>query len=377
MAKTIRFGGSQNSHFESALSEMKFQLMPAEQDFTILFVSDSYEREKIGNSIKSQFGPKTVACTTAGEIGVGGYSCNSITGLVLSATDFVSDLITIEDLNYPLDENLANMRGQVSLIIQGHRQQVPGSESFAIILTDGLSAKEEYLMGQMSYVLNDIPIVGGSAGDGLKFKETGIYSDGTFKSMKAVVVIVSTCRPFYIFKSQHFSESDKKMVITESDPSNRIVKEIDGEPAALAYAKLLGLDVSELTPSVFSKNPVLINIGSENYIRSIQKVNPDNSLTFYCAIEDGIVLTLAKRDSFLTNLKKLCADIYSNIGEPSVCLGFECILRRLEVLDMEETERLVINDVLKSNSFVGFHTYGEQLNGVHINQTLTGVAIGG
>jgi hypothetical protein len=29
-----------------------------------------------------------------------------------------------------------------------------------------------------------------------------------------------------------------------------------------------------------------------------------------------------------------------------------------------------------ANNAVGFSTYGEQFNGIHVNQTLTGVAIG-
>ncbi|HBM24342.1 MAG TPA: GfdT protein, partial [Alcanivorax sp.] len=32
--------------------------------------------------------------------------------------------------------------------------------------------------------------------------------------------------------------------------------------------------------------------------------------------------------------------------------------------------------LLRRHSVVGFNTYGEQFNGMHINQTMTGVAIG-
>ncbi len=34
-----------------------------------------------------------------------------------------------------------------------------------------------------------------------------------------------------------------------------------------------------------------------------------------------------------------------------------------------------ISALLSSHSVVGFSTYGEQVNGLHVNQTLTGVAI--
>jgi hypothetical protein len=35
-----------------------------------------------------------------------------------------------------------------------------------------------------------------------------------------------------------------------------------------------------------------------------------------------------------------------------------------------------VNEVLKQNDVIGFNTYGEQYNSVHINQTFTGIALG-
>ena len=35
-----------------------------------------------------------------------------------------------------------------------------------------------------------------------------------------------------------------------------------------------------------------------------------------------------------------------------------------------------IGDYLRRQRVIGFNTYGEQYNGMHVNQTFTGVAIG-
>jgi hypothetical protein len=35
-----------------------------------------------------------------------------------------------------------------------------------------------------------------------------------------------------------------------------------------------------------------------------------------------------------------------------------------------------VEKIFKNNNVVGFSTYGEQFMGVHINQTITGLAIG-
>ncbi len=93
------------------------------------------------------------------------------------------------------------------------------------------------------------------------------------------------------FRTQHFVESDKRMVVTRADPGRRIVSEVNGKPAAREFARLVGLDVTELTPMIFATHPVVVRVGGQYFVRSIAKVNADDSLTFFCAIDEGIVLT--------------------------------------------------------------------------------------
>ncbi len=45
---------------------------------------------------------------------------------------------------------------------------------------------------------------------------------------------------------------------------------------------------------IFAAYPVVVRIGNADFVRSIQKMNPDGSLTFYCAIDEGIVFKVAK-----------------------------------------------------------------------------------
>jgi hypothetical protein len=58
---------------------------------------------------------------------------------------------------------------------------------------------------------------------------------------------------------------------------------------------------------------------------------------------------------------------------PDTILGCDCILRRMEAQEKQMTGAL--SNILASNRVVGFCTYGEQFNSIHVNQTLTGVAI--
>jgi hypothetical protein len=58
---------------------------------------------------------------------------------------------------------------------------------------------------------------------------------------------------------------------------------------------------------------------------------------------------------------------------PDTIIGFDCILRRIEAEQKQQSG--AVSQVLADHNVVGFSTYGEQYNGLHINQTMTGVAI--
>lgn len=342
----------------------------------ILFVSNEADFSQFSDSKEELFGANLIACSTAGEISSNGFTENTLVGVSLHGDEFLSDTIALENLDAPNSLRIDKIQESFDVIKEKHQKKLPGSEMFCILLIDGLSVKEEIVTGMLANVIENIPLIGGSAGDGLNFKSTKVFHKGAFRSNVATLTFVSTTRPFEIFKVQHFSETDKKIVITNSDPEKRIVHEIDGLPAAESYAMKLGIEINEFNPMTFSENPLMLKIGGEYYVRSIQKVNEDNSLTFYCAIDDGLVLTLAHRENLIDNAKHLFSSIQSKIGEIENCIMFECILRQLEAKGLPEQEKSTLIDIYKENNAVGFHTYGEQYGGLHINQTLTGVAFG-
>ena len=67
-------------------------------------------------------------------------------------------------------------------------------------------------------------------------------------------------------------------------------------------------------------------------------------------------------------------EVDTSLGGIDLVMGFDCILRRLDA----ETRQIrhQMNELYKKYSIVGFHTYGEQYNAMHLNQTLTGIAFG-
>jgi hypothetical protein len=125
---------------------------------------------------------------------------------------------------------------------------------------------------------------------------------------------------------------------------------------------------------VFSTYPVVVRVGGQYFVRSIGFVAEDESLQFFCAIDEGLVLTLAKGVDMVVNLNEAFDEVRNEIGTPQLVLGCDCILRKLEVEREGLTEQ--IGQIFMDNNVIGFATYGEQFNAMHVNQTFTGVAIG-
>lgn len=350
--------------------------------FVLVFCSPQYDLEALGPALADLFGDTLViGCTTAGEITPVGYMTGSVTAVSFPSSDFSAVAERIDDLEgfeiahaHALVRSLSARRdAALEDAALDDREPVAG-KSFALLLIDGLSVREELVVSSIYSALGDIPLFGGSAGDDLKFTRTWILHDGEFRSNAAVLVLVDTVRRFTVFRTEHFVSSDRKMVVTEADPARRIVTEINAEPAGREYARMVGLEGEPLTPMIFAAYPVVVRVGGEYHVRSIQKVNDDESLTFFCAIDEGIVLTVAEGVDLVQNLENLFSRLHEDVGEPELILGCDCILRSLE-MEQKQIKHLV-SKVLARNNVIGFCTYGEQFNAMHVNQTFTGVAIG-
>jgi len=358
-----------------AVREFHAGVTQPDMALVMFFCSSEYELDVIAEEMGHLFaGVQVVGCTTAGEIGPAGCRDHSISGASLSAHGFAAASGLIDHL-----QQFQTARGQT--LVQDLMQRLESLEptadannSFALLLVDGLSMREEPVTSALQNALGEIPLVGGSAGDGLEFQKTLVYVEGAFHEDSAVLTLVTTPSPFRVFKTQHFVPTDQRLVVTAADAEHRIVREIDGFPAAEEYAKLAGVDVWDLDPMSFAVSPVVCMIDGTNYVRSIQKANPDGSLTFFCAIEEGVVLRVGRGVDLEENLERTFAGIRDEIGPPEIVLGCDCILRKLEIVHRELVNR--VEATFRDNNVVGFDTYGEQYHGVHINQTLTGVAIG-
>jgi len=359
----------------SAVAEIAAQLPRHGVALVLVFVSPWYDPHEMIGEVAAALGPVPVfGCTTAGELAPDGWGDNSVVALGFMAEDFTVVARPFFDLtNFRVEDGRRvgmELRQELARCAPGAEDQ----HSFGLLLIDGLCQREEAVMSAIYASLDNIPVVGGSAGDGLRFEKTWVFCDGQAHTDAAILILLKTSLPFRLFKCDNFEPTSTKMVVTEADIERRVVKEINAEPAAEEYSRAVGIMDTKLDAFSFASHPVLVRVGGAYYARSIQRMNPDGSLSFFCAIDEGMVLTAAKARNPIGATMDLFAETRDEIGDVSLYLGFECVLRRLDAEQHQFARDM--SELYRENRVVGFHTYGEQYRSMHVNQTLTGVAIG-
>jgi hypothetical protein len=338
----------------------------------IFFCSDKYDLDKLANEINNTFDCPVIGCTTAGEIG-STYQDPGLVAASFSADAFTFHIKTLFDL-----DTFSGLRARE--IAQELKEELKFSEHldkdkmFGLLLIDGLSMMEEHTTANLYNELGGVQIVGGSAGDSLTFTKTCVFSDNEFRVGTAAFCLIETKLDFTVFKTQHYTPSDIDMVITKADPKKRVVYEIDGGPAATELAEIMGVKKEELTMEVYSTHPVMLQIGDDWYVRSIQNYHDDDSLSFACAIDAGLPLTVGECQDLIKSLDQQTRELKDKFQNIEITLGCDCIHRRLEIIETGLKDE--VESLLQPLNFLGFSTYGEQYDSVHVNQTLTGVVIG-
>lgn len=339
----------------------------------LLFCSNAYPRDALQAELaRAMPEVRLFGCTSAGELNDQGYDTHSVVLIGFPEGPFSMASLRFDDLDH-FDPQAA--QGAIrQLVAQSRREHGEGLHQVALFFVDGLSHREELLTMTAQHALGDIQLIGGSSGDGLSFRDTAIFHEGAFHKDAAVIVLLTSRRPLHVFCKSFYRPGPAKMVITEADAESRVVTEINAAPAAEEYRRLAGSPLSELNAQFFAAYPPIVRTGGQFHVRSIQTANDDGSLTFYCAIDTGVVLSIGEPVDRLAEMDALFDEIGCKVGEIDHVVGFDCVLNRLDAEDRQQAG--IVSRMYVANRVFGFNTYGEQFRAAHMNQTFTGLAVG-
>lgn len=311
-------------------------------------------------------------CSTCGEISPQGIQDCGAVAVLLPQSKFTVLSHAIENVHRAGMSRIAQKAADQRILFEELCDDSNAQNTFAITLIDGLTESEEAVTAALHRGLGDIPLIGGSASDGLNFKKTTQLCNGKVYSNAAVLLLIESSLPYKLCTESNFVPTDEKLVVTRADPDTRTVYEFNAGSAAHVFAKAIGVDRDKLNPELFASNAVVLKVGGEYHCRAMQRVNSDDSVTFFSAIDTGVVLTVAKSEGMVRSMQDCIENIEQGIGEIDLMMGFECILRKLDAKNRNAIDR--VSKLYKENNIVAINVYGEQYQSMHINQTFTGVA---
>jgi len=375
---SLKKGVSQQKSEQMAVDELYKAIYQPDITFAVFFCSSDYDLPTLGLALKEKFvGIDLIGCTTGGEITAAGMMDGTLSGFSISSDQFIAQSAVFDMAMIDSEANIEKL-----LAVQQQVESVAGEDfkSLSWLMVNSVDSKVERVLGTIDRCFGSIPLIGGSPGGGDHFGPTHVYSDGQFQSRSVVVSYISTSLPFETFKINDFEEQGGRVVLTEVDTAKRIVSGIDGLPAVEGYLAALDMTEAELTAEFFADHPLAAKVGGELYVRAITpQLNdglsvPKGSLQFFCAIEEGMVLSTVKATEPLAHFKETFEMLNIEYGAANLVLACDCLYRKLDY--HKRNIFTEVSEIMVDNKVLGFHGYGEQKGTMSVNQTFSGVYFG-
>lgn len=239
---------------------------------------------------------------------------------------------------------------------------------FCTAFTNG----EELVMDTFNSVLKDtdIPVVGGSAGRNDDEVNSLVAFDGVvYQKTCAFVFIHNLNGKIKYCRENIYKPTSLCLEATDVDCDDRVVYEYDYKPAADVLAQALNVELEDL-PELLPKHPTGRIAGENIYIAEANKINEDGSISYFSRVYNHQKTVLLELDDIDTVWKSTMKEIHKSVPKPSFSIVINC-LSRTKLFEKEnriqDFKKILSNNV---GPFVTLSGYGEQMDYVHLNQSL-------
>ncbi|MCK5218181.1 FIST C-terminal domain-containing protein [bacterium] len=343
---------------QAAAEECRQALGTVMPDLLILFVSVVYNQQEVLETVRRFYpGVPLIGCSTAGEIYTLGPDTKSVA------------LVALSGLKAKLEiggDIAANALAAGKII----GRKLAGKDCRAVLmLSDGLAGDGAAVVrGLQEEIGNNIPLIGGAAGDDNLFNITFEYLDGSIHSGTVVAASLKGGFHFGIGVRHGWEPIGMRVHVTKSE-SNRLL-EINGLPAIRLYEEYFGEYTERLRTEPLGRLAVYYPLGQavpdsgELLLRAPLTMENDGSIKFAAGVPEGaeVRLMIGSVEGALQAARIAAMEALSQMQGrlPRLVLIFNCVARHRLLGPRAGEEITLVRDIMgKDVPVAGFYTYGE------------------
>lgn len=365
----------------SAARDIARQIAQPDAAFVLAFASCHYDPHAIARELQRALDPVPVyGCTSIAEIGPFGFATRRCVAVSVASRRLRVGVGCASGIS------AAALRAGHRAICRAAQDlgrqpdELTPSRHVVLCLVDWRCKSEELFAAGAGATVPWLTLVGGSASDDADLAPPGegghaarILYRGEAITDAALILLIESDGPMVPIVSEHMIPGEGRVVVTGADPAERLVTGLDGKPAVARYREITGLG-DQLDNELAGKHPFGYFVGGRAYVRSVMGIEGD-CLRFACGVDRGTVLVPMRPGDILTATDRALADAADRLGAPmELLIAFNCYGRYLEC--MRDGTLDALGAILARYPVVGFNTFGEQVNTLHVNHTLTGIAFG-
>jgi hypothetical protein len=334
---------------------------PVAEDLVLLFPSVSYDLEALHRAAVEAAAPApVVGATTVGAFTLSEQITDGCVAIVLRGEDDLR--FGVAHLDRVGDDCAALARAAAERALERVAER---EHSVLLMLCDALTPDQrELARGAYEVTSALVPLVGGAAGDDLRFHETFTFGEGRISGHGLVAVWATSDRPLAVSVDHGWHPVGMPMLVTRAQGAT--IHELDGRPALEAYLAACDVELTRTARSfgeLCMASPVGIPTGAGGHdVRHVHERTADGGLVLTTGVPEQTVLRVMTSDpaSLLAGAESAALAARDQLdGPPRLAVVFSCCTRVPMLGESVAAEVETISRALGGVPSAGFYTCGE------------------
>ena len=144
--------------------------------------------------------------------------------------------------------------------------------------------------------------------------------------------------------------------------------ELNKRPCAEVLAESLNVPVSRLK-DLFDTHPLGRTVGKDLYISANKNLIDNRAISYYSRIYKNASVVLLEPDNYREVLKSTITKIKNDFHHISCAIVVNCVARTM-FFEQENFAEKFASELGQLGNYIGFASYGEQIDDYHFNQTM-------